>query len=221
MGTSCAIGLRWVPRSSIGDKSTLVRVMACCRQATSHYLSQCWSRSMSTYIYIYIYMYGYHRSQCVNPCRAEFICIQKYLNTEVAQVDEIRPRGRQWTTDPAQYMHNNISVSATVGFFLFALNPHELYTHSTMYPMNYTYGFVVFCFVLIYDIFLADSHGIFTPILRNCFTNVGIIVPSASEVTLQIWTKSVRTQSIITKHAEKTKAVCKLVEIKLCVWHPI
>ena len=29
------------------DKSTLVQVMAWCRQATSHYLSQCWPRSMS------------------------------------------------------------------------------------------------------------------------------------------------------------------------------
>ena len=31
------------------DKSTLVQVMAWCRQATSHYLSQCWSRSLSPY----------------------------------------------------------------------------------------------------------------------------------------------------------------------------
>ena len=29
------------------DKSTLVQVMAWCRQATSHYLRQCWPRSMS------------------------------------------------------------------------------------------------------------------------------------------------------------------------------
>ena len=31
------------------DKSTLVQVMAWCHQATSHYLSQCWPRSMSPY----------------------------------------------------------------------------------------------------------------------------------------------------------------------------
>ena len=31
------------------DKSTLVQVMAWCRQATSHYLSQCWSRFLSPY----------------------------------------------------------------------------------------------------------------------------------------------------------------------------
>ena len=33
----------------IEDKSTLVQVMAWCHQAPSHYLSQCWPRSMSPY----------------------------------------------------------------------------------------------------------------------------------------------------------------------------
>ena len=33
----------------IDDKSTLVRVMAWCRQATSHYLSQWWPRSLPPY----------------------------------------------------------------------------------------------------------------------------------------------------------------------------
>ena len=40
------------------DKSTLVQVMACCRQATSHYLSQCWHRSLPPY--------GVTRPQWVN-----------------------------------------------------------------------------------------------------------------------------------------------------------
>ena len=31
------------------DKLSLIQVMAWCRQATSHYLSQCWPRSMSPY----------------------------------------------------------------------------------------------------------------------------------------------------------------------------
>ena len=39
-------------------KSTLVQVMAWCRQATSHYLSQCWPRSQSPY--------GITRPQWVN-----------------------------------------------------------------------------------------------------------------------------------------------------------
>ena len=35
-----------MPLDLTDDKSTLVQVMAWCRQATSHYLSQCWPRSM-------------------------------------------------------------------------------------------------------------------------------------------------------------------------------
>ena len=45
-GVFYEIALRWMPLD-LTDKSTLVQVMAWCRQATSHYLSQCWSRSMS------------------------------------------------------------------------------------------------------------------------------------------------------------------------------
>ena len=47
--TSCDIALMWMPENSLDDKSTLVQVMAWCRQATSHYLSQCWPRSMLSY----------------------------------------------------------------------------------------------------------------------------------------------------------------------------
>ena len=46
-GISCQIALRWMPEDLPDDKSTLVQVMAWCRQATSHYLSQCWPRSVS------------------------------------------------------------------------------------------------------------------------------------------------------------------------------
>ena len=41
--------LRWMPLDLADDKSTLVQVMAWCRQATSHYLSQCWPRPMLPY----------------------------------------------------------------------------------------------------------------------------------------------------------------------------
>ena len=50
--------LRWMPRDLTDNKSTLVQVMAWCRQATSHYLSQCWPSSMSPY--------GVTRPQWVN-----------------------------------------------------------------------------------------------------------------------------------------------------------
>ena len=41
--------LRWMPPDFTNDKSTMVQVMAWCRQAASHYLSQCWLRVMSLF----------------------------------------------------------------------------------------------------------------------------------------------------------------------------
>ena len=41
--------LRWMPQDLTDDKSTLVQVMAWCRQTTSHYLNQCWPWSLTPY----------------------------------------------------------------------------------------------------------------------------------------------------------------------------
>ena len=60
-GMSYEIAVRWMPLDLTDDKSTLVQVMAWCRQATSHYLSQCWPRSMSPN--------GVTRPQWVNTLR--------------------------------------------------------------------------------------------------------------------------------------------------------
>ena len=51
------ISSRWMSLD-LTDKSILVQVMTWCRQATSHYLSQCWPRSLSPY--------GVTRQQWVN-----------------------------------------------------------------------------------------------------------------------------------------------------------
>ena len=40
--------LMWIP-DFINDKSTLVQVMTWCHQAPSHYLNQCWVRSVTPY----------------------------------------------------------------------------------------------------------------------------------------------------------------------------
>ena len=48
-GISGKIALRWMPLDLTDDKSTLVQVMAWCRQATSQYLIQCWPRFKSPY----------------------------------------------------------------------------------------------------------------------------------------------------------------------------
>ena len=54
----CEIVLRWISMDLIDDKSTLLQVMAWCCQAASHYLSQCWPRS--------VLPYGVTRPQWVN-----------------------------------------------------------------------------------------------------------------------------------------------------------
>ena len=43
------IALRWLSLNLTDDKLMLVQVMAWCHQAPSHYLSQCWPRSMWPY----------------------------------------------------------------------------------------------------------------------------------------------------------------------------
>ena len=48
-GISCEIALIWMSLDLNDEKSTLVQVMAWCRQAPSHYMSQSWPRSLSTY----------------------------------------------------------------------------------------------------------------------------------------------------------------------------
>ena len=46
---SCEMVRRWMSMDLTGDESTLVQVMAWCRQATSHYLNQCWLSYMTSY----------------------------------------------------------------------------------------------------------------------------------------------------------------------------
>ena len=67
-GIPCNFALIWLLLDLTDDKSTLVQVMAWCRQATSHYLSQCWPRSLS--------LYGVTRPQRVNAWRQG--CIKKH-----------------------------------------------------------------------------------------------------------------------------------------------
>ena len=48
-GMAWEITLWWLILDLTDDRSTLVQVMAWCRQAASHYLSQCWPRCMPPY----------------------------------------------------------------------------------------------------------------------------------------------------------------------------
>ena len=65
-GLFCEIAFKWISQDLIDDKSTLVQVKARCRQATSHYLSQCWPKSLL--------LYGFTRPQWVNN---ELVLLQK------------------------------------------------------------------------------------------------------------------------------------------------
>ena len=55
------------------NQSILVQVMAWCCQATSHYLSQCWPRSLS--------LYGVTRPEWVNGDSGRWICQISHCNT--------------------------------------------------------------------------------------------------------------------------------------------
>ena len=45
----CKVIIIWMSQNSIDDKSTLIQVMAWCRQAASHYLNQRWPSSLTSY----------------------------------------------------------------------------------------------------------------------------------------------------------------------------
>ena len=76
----CEIALRWMPQNTFDDKSALVHVMALCCQAISHYLSQCWPRS--------VMWYGVTRPRWVN-ISGYFDCKIKGKFSEALSIYEI------------------------------------------------------------------------------------------------------------------------------------
>ena len=60
--------IRWMPQDLTYCKSTLVQVMAWCHLATSHYLIQCWPRSLLPY--------GVTRPQWVKKFGMRFSVVQ-------------------------------------------------------------------------------------------------------------------------------------------------
>ena len=80
--------LRWMPRDLTDVKPTLVQVMAWCRQATSHYLSQCWTRFMSPY--------GITRPQWVNLSRHGDAYVHEWTRSYLRADSRFAPS--QWQT---------------------------------------------------------------------------------------------------------------------------
>ena len=70
-----------MPQNLTDDKSTLIQVMAWCRQATSHYRIQCWPRSPTPY--------GVTRPQWVNSLNCCTIWqIYSWINWSINIVDD-------------------------------------------------------------------------------------------------------------------------------------
>ena len=64
-GISCECALIWMSLDFTDDQSTLIQVMAWCRQATSHCLSQCWPRSLLPYgVTRPQWFNSWHHTQC-------------------------------------------------------------------------------------------------------------------------------------------------------------
>ena len=114
---SSEIALRLTSLDLSDDKSTLVQAMAWCRQATSHYLNQCWSRSLPPY--------GVTRPQWVN------MSTQSHTDKELS-VGHWEPLAKpQW---PHFYMLYNLSlvwdqVDYTSMFICICDSKAEVYLH--------------------------------------------------------------------------------------------
>ena len=83
------------------DQSTLVQVMAWCRQATSHYLSQCWPWSLSSY--------GVTRPQWVNMVFP--VLVRQHLYIETVRVStESRYNWQVYIMEPSCRHLNHIFI---------------------------------------------------------------------------------------------------------------
>ena len=78
----------------------------------------------------------------------------------------------------------------------------------TVYPKKYAYGFVVFCFVVVTQSFIMNTHEVFIHIHQGCFAGTGAIVrlPQCQ------WSKpdgyGKISQCITTTKHSKAKTVC-------------
>ena len=95
LSNSCETALRSMPQNPSDDKSTLVQVMAWCRQAASHYLSQCCPRSLSPY--------GVTRPQWVNSLRPSNAYMRRQPRPSFVQVTACRLFGAKPLSEPMLY----------------------------------------------------------------------------------------------------------------------
>ena len=99
LSISCKIALRWMPQDFTDDKSTLVQVMAWCHQATSHYLDQCWLRS--------ILPYGVARPQWVNSTVAKWHHMATHIWVNIGSGNGLLPAGTKPLPEPMLSYHRS------------------------------------------------------------------------------------------------------------------
>ena len=107
-----------MPQDLTDDKSTLVQVMAWCRQATSHYLNQRWPRSLTSY--------GVTRPQWVKCHKLGKIftdCTGKYLPS----FNTLRPRqnGRFFPDNIFKriFLNDNVIISIKISLKFVPMGP--------------------------------------------------------------------------------------------------
>ena len=86
------------------DESTLVQVMAWHQQATSHYLSQCWPRSLLPYGYNKFM--NLHVMNCLKQHQNLFEFSLKFLSTEMRLVLKILPQRRKGPLGTIKSIHH-------------------------------------------------------------------------------------------------------------------
>ena len=107
MGTHCEIApLRWMPQNSTNEESTLVQVMAWYHQATSHYVSQCWPRSVLSYATWWNCQPWPSRSQ--NWMFVHFIIILSRSQQFPASLSQNQVELGEWAT--GHFMHCHLEV---------------------------------------------------------------------------------------------------------------
>ena len=101
--------LMWMLHFTLDGNSTLVQVMAWCCQATSHYLSQYWHRSMS--------LYGITRPQCVNSTSSNTQCLKLMVAQSTEKVKLLSEKDiMTMISEPQKYIFLKIGGKHT---FLF------------------------------------------------------------------------------------------------------
>ena len=89
---------------------------------------------------------------------------------------------------------------------------------ATVYPKKYAHGFAVFCFVVVMQSFIMNSHEIFIHIHQGCFAGTGAIV----RLPQCPWSKpdgyGKICQCITTTKHSKAKTVCIFLGI-YCMEH--